>query len=245
LIGTLDYAESLGSTMADENDADRRSSLQAWVLPIVTGLIGILAGLATATVTRLNSNDLLAKDYVSMAVDILKLPAKEDKQDDEDSKRMRLELRRWAVQVINSYAKVQMSPELASYLASANGKRLLLQIVDDSKTDTGVLMCSSASESGMALEFAKSLSGAIVASGKFGSSYISEWKDEGPLTSLALKGSVTIVKDKGHPEESSVPDLASIIQGEQKRLGLDIPIKIADNPSAKKSEWFLAVVVCP
>jgi hypothetical protein len=138
-----------------------------------------------------------------------------------------------------------MSPELASYLASANGKRLLLQIVDDSKTDTGVLMCSSASESGMALEFAKSLSGAIVASGKFGSSYISEWKDEGPLTSLALKGSVTIVKDKGHPEESSVPDLASIIQGEQKRLGLDIPIKIADNPSTKKSEWFLAVVVCP
>lgn len=127
--------------MAD-NTSDRRTTAQLWILPITTGLIGALAGLTTATVTRLNSNDLMAKEYVSMAVEILRLPAKAESDESEESKQMRQELRRWAVDVINSYAKVKMSPELARYLASANGKKLLLQIVDDSKTDTGVLVCS-------------------------------------------------------------------------------------------------------
>lgn len=227
------------------NTSERKSTAQLWILPIATGLIGALAGLATAAVTRLNSNDLLAKEYVSMAVEILRLPAKSESDESEESKQMRQELRRWSVEVINSYAKVKMSPELARYLASANGKKLLLQIVDDSKTDTGVLVCSPASASPAILEFAKALSNGIVASGNFGSSYVSAWKDEGSLTSSTMKGSIAIIKDKNHPEERSIPSLKEVIETEKKRSGLNLPIVILDNPSPKKSEWYLSIVVCP
>ncbi len=228
-----------------DNGSERKTTPQAWLLPVATGFIGILAGLATAAVTRLNSNDLMAKEYVSMAVEILKLPAQTASDDSEESKQMRAELRLWAVEVINSYAKVRMSPELARYLASSNGKKLLLQIVDDSKTDTGVLVCNPASASPATLDFAKALSNGIVASGKFGSSYVSAWKDEGSLTSSSMKGSIAIIKDKDHAEEGSIPSLKEIIQMEKERKEISLPIVIVDNPSPKKSEWYLSVVVCP
>ena len=234
-----------GNSKVPEDAPDRRSSAQSWILPIVTALLGALAGVATAAVTRLNSNDLMAKEYVSMAVEILRLPAKTESDESEESKQMRQELRRWAVDVINSYAKVKMSPELARYLASANGKRLLLQIVDDSKTDTGVLVCSPASASQATLEFAKAVSSGIVASGDFGSSYVSAWKDEGDLTSSSMKGSIAIIKDKNHPEERSIPALKKIIELETKRSGISLPIVVLDNPSPKESPWYLSIVVCP
>ena len=230
--------------MAD-NTPERRSTAQSWILPITTGLIGAVAGLAAAAVTRLNSNDLMAKEYVSMAVEILRLPAKTESDESDESNQMRQELRRWAVDVINSYAKVKMSPELVKYLASANGKKLLLQVADDSKTDTGVLICNPAAASPAILEFAKALSTAIVKSGDFGSSYVASWKHEGGLSSSSMKGSITIIKDKNHAEENSIPPLKVVIEKEMKFSGLSLPITVRDNPSPVKSEWYISVVVCP
>lgn len=238
------YPSRIEPRMAD-NDSDRKTAAQLWILPIVTGLIGALAGLASATVTRLNSNDLMAKEYVSMAVDILRLPAKSEANEANESKEMRKELRKWAVDVINSYAKVQMSPRLTEYLASADGKKLLLKVVDDSKTDTGILVCGLESANPATLAFAIYLSNAILASGDFGSSYISSWKDEGNLTSSSMKGSISIIKDKNHGEEKSIPPLKRIIESQMKRSGISLPVVIRDNPSPKRSEWFLSIVVCP
>lgn len=242
-----------------DDGSKQGTTLRSWLLPIATGIIGILAGLATAIVTRLNSNDLLAKEYVGIAVDILKLPAESASENSEEFKtktdeekkmilhsmQMRSELRYWAVNVINSYAKVKMSSELVRYLASENGKKLLLQIVDDSKTDTGVLVCNSASADPDTQRFAVALKNGIVASGQFGSSYVSDWKDEGSLTSSSMKGTISIIKDNGHAEEGSIPSLREVIQKEQRRFGINLPIVTRSNPSPVKSEWYLSVVVCP
>ncbi|MGB8698707.1 MAG: hypothetical protein WCD18_04760 [Thermosynechococcaceae cyanobacterium] len=231
--------------MVGGNDKSPRS-IQSWLLPISTAIIGALVGLTTATVTRINNSETLAKDYVAMAIDILKLSDSkiEPKKDDEAIK-MRLELRRWAVEVVNSYSKVKMSPELVSYLASAKGQKLLLQIVDDSKTDTGVLLCPSAKSNITMQELAVKISSALVNSGQFGSSYISEWKDEGPLTSKALKGTISIIKDNGHPEEKMVPAMNTIITAEMDKIGITLPIKTVNNSSSKPSEWYISIVICP
>jgi hypothetical protein len=62
----------------------------------------------------MNRGDALAKDYVQMAIEILKAPPLSSS--DQDTILMQKQLRIWALKDVNQYGKVQIEGKLSDYL---------------------------------------------------------------------------------------------------------------------------------
>lgn len=197
---------------------------------LVPVLIAMIGGIINNNLQR----DQLAKEYVFMALDILKQPPTPETE----------ELRRWAVDTVNSYAQVKMTDTLKQQIESQGIIFSERKIIDTSKTDTGVYLCASQAENPRSVELAEKIANGILSSNKFGSSYARIWQEEGELTQENIAGRVTIVFDENHDERFEVADLKRVVQDVLASEGYDLEVVEVPNPS-DLSEWFISVVVCP
>jgi hypothetical protein len=101
------------------------------------------------------------------------------------------------------------------YLANPGGNALLNKVLGSSrrthfdKTDTQLYLCKSAIKHAGALKLAKGIYDEILSSNEFGSSRITKyaWTDEPGMSTSDISGAITIIADKGHPEQQLIPQL--------------------------------------
>lgn len=157
-------------------------------------------------------------------------------------------LRRWATDVINAYSGVELPAETRQELikslrlASQPGVIVPRTPATEAFTDFGVFVCGDAWDDAAAQQTAIELIGILEGMSRRGRVTFNQWSgglyDE--IGADELRGRLTIVVDRDHPEQVEVQRLRA-------RLGerLDATtFQVLDNRGAE-TPWLISLIVCP
>src|SRR5258707_13529752 len=96
------------STKSQKDNWDKADTLSKWISAVAAVVIPIVIGVATSRIQKSISDQSVAKDYVGIATTILERPKGEQETN----------LRQWAVDLLNQYSTIKLSPQQHEELKS-------------------------------------------------------------------------------------------------------------------------------
>ena len=198
------------------------SILSSFLIPIVVAIVGGFIN------DNINRSELSLK-YINIATEILKLNNQRDNQ----------ALRKWAVEIVNEYAKVKMKDD-AQVEAVAVGITNPPSVIYGAATETDFSIFS-CQDTPADKALANNVIIQLASEKKHGQiDYKGVFVDKtGTLTIEKLKGAFTIILDKNHPEKQELNRITGILR----KVSDTLPINQADNNN-NPDPWRIGIVAC-